>query len=878
MAAMRTETPQAIRLSDYRPPAYLVDEVSLVFDLQPNATRVKARLSVRRNGDHAEPLRFNGERLKAISVAVDGRVLGEAERTIDKEWLTIPGVPAAFTLETEVEIDPQNNKALEGLYMSGGRFCTQCEAEGFRKITFWPDRPDVLARFTVRIEADKTFRHLLSNGNLMEAGELPGGRHYAVWNDPFPKPCYLFALVAGELDVLEDRLVTMSGRTVELRIYVDTGMAPRAAYAMDALKRSMTWDEQAFGREYDLDLFMIVAVRDFNFGAMENKGLNIFNSSLLLADPATATDMDFERIESVVAHEYFHNWTGDRITCRDWFQLCLKEGLTVFRDQSFSADQRGHAVQRIKDVKALRARQFAEDQGPLAHAVRPNSYLKIDNFYTATIYEKGAEVIRMLKTLIGPEAFRAGMDLYFERWDGHATTVEEFIKCFAEAADRDLSGFFAWYEQAGTPRVTLTSRYDETSQTLELELSQATSPTPGQPKKQPLPIPVTVGLLDHEGRTLAFERDGEALDETVIVLDQESAKVSLTGIDRPPVVSALRRFSAPVVMRTDARPADRYVQLAADPDLFNRWEAGQDLARDLILGRAAGKPDDVGEERYAEAVGRALTDQAADLAFKALMLALPSEQDLALALQPADPAAIHEAREALRVRLALHLNGELRRMHTGLQDLGEFSPDAAGAGRRALRNAALELMASNPRHDIAEIAEGHYRASVNMTDAMGGLAALMLIGGKAYEDALADFYERWKSEPLVIDKWFAVQARDPDESALGRVIGLTAHPAFDAKNPNRLRALVSTFANFNPARFHDPSGAGYRFLADQILSVDGYNPMTAARLVDALGGWRRYTPELGQLMKAELTRIAQTEGLSKNVYELASRALAEDGN
>lgn len=874
---MRTETPQPIRLSDYRPPAYLVDEVHLAFDLQPNATRVKARLSVRRNGDHAEPLRFNGERLKPVSVAIDGRALGETERTVDGEFLTIPDVPAQFVLETEVEIDPENNKALEGLYMSGGRFCTQCEAEGFRKITFWPDRPDVLARFTVRIEADRRFQHLLSNGNLMETGELPGGRHFAVWNDPFPKPCYLFALVAGELDVLEDRLVTMSGRTVELKIFVDPGMAPRAAYAMDALKRSMKWDEEAFGREYDLDLFMIVAVRDFNFGAMENKGLNIFNSSLLLADPATATDMDYERIESVVAHEYFHNWTGDRITCRDWFQLCLKEGLTVFRDQSFSGDMRGHAVQRIKDVKALRARQFAEDQGPLAHPVRPNSYLKIDNFYTATIYEKGSEVIRMLKTLIGPEAFRQGMDTYFERWDGQATTVEAFINCFEDASGRDLADFFAWYEQAGTPRVTLKSRYDEAARTLELELAQETPPTPGQPTKRPLPIPVTVGLLDLEGRTLAFERDGQAVDETVVVLDAARAKVTLTGVDSRPVVSALRGFSAPVLLETDAPAKDRYVQLAGDPDLFNRWEAGQDLARALILSRAGGRPDEVNEERYAEAVGRALADQAADPAFKALLLTLPSESDLALAMKPADPAALHEAREALRLRLALHLNGELRHLHTGLQDLGEFSPDAAGAGRRALRNAALELMAANPRSDIADIAEGHYRAAVNMTDAMGGLSALMLIGGQAYEAALEDFYTRWKAEPLVIDKWFAVQARDPSETALGRVMGLTAHPAFDAKNPNRLRALVSSFANFNPVRFHDPSGAGYRFLADQILAVDGFNPMIAARLVDPLGGWRRYTPELGALMKAELQRILSTKGLSKNVYELTSRALGEDG-
>jgi len=876
MTGMRTETPQPIRLADYRPPAFLIDEVRLDFDLSPNATRVKAKLQVRRNGEHKEALKLNGERLKLVSVAIDGRRLAERERQVDSEFLTVPNPPDEFVLETDVEIDPENNKALEGLYMSAGRFCTQCEAEGFRKITYWPDRPDVLSRFTVRIEADRAYPRLLSNGNLIESGELPGGRHYAVWNDPFPKPCYLFALVAGELDVLEDKLVTMSGRTVDLRIYVDPGMAPRAAYAMDALKRAMKWDEETFGREYDLDLFMIVAVRDFNFGAMENKGLNIFNSSLLLADPETATDMDYERIESVVAHEYFHNWTGDRITCRDWFQLCLKEGLTVFRDQSFSADQRGHAVQRIKDVKALRARQFAEDQGPLAHPVRPSSYLKIDNFYTATIYEKGAEVIRMLRTLIGPQLFRKGMDLYFERWDGHATTVEEFIRCFAEASGHDLAPFFAWYEQAGTPRLSLASRYDAAARTLELELRQETSPTPGQPNKKPLPVPLRIGLLDHDGRTLAFERDGEALDETVIILDEAKAKVTLTGVDRPPVISALRGFSAPVVLATDAEPKDRYILLAADADLFNRWEAGQALARELILARASGKADEVGEERFAEAMGRALSDQAADPAFKALLLALPSEPDLALVMSPADPAVIHEAREALRSRLAAHLEEALRRLHTGFQEAGEFSPDAAAAGRRALRNAALDMLAANPTARTAELADGHYRGAGNMTDAIGGLTALMLMGGPEYEKALADFYQRWQSEPLVVDKWFALQARDPDESALGRVVGLTAHPAFDSKNPNRLRALVSTFANFNPVRFHDPSGAGYRFLADQILATDRFNPMVAARLVDPLGGWRRYKPELGALMRGELQRILDTEGLSKNVFELVSRALGEE--
>jgi len=860
---MRTETPQPIRLVDYAPPAFLIDETHLTFLLDAHHTRVKARLTIRRNGDHAEPLQLHGEQLKPVSVAIDGRALEANERTVDKEWLTIANVPDTFTLETEVEIDPEANKALSGLYMSGGRFCTQCEAEGFRRITWFADRPDVLSRFTVRIEADRSFHRLLSNGNLIESGELPGGRHFAIWNDPFPKPCYLFALVAGELDELADSFVTMSGRTVDLRIYVDPGMASRAEYAMDALKRSMKWDEDAFGREYDLDLFMIVAVRDFNFGAMENKGLNIFNSSLLLADPATATDLDFERIESVVAHEYFHNWTGDRITCRDWFQLCLKEGLTVFRDQEFSADMRGHAVQRIKDVKSLRARQFPEDAGPLAHPVRPSSYLKIDNFYTATIYEKGAEVIRMLKALLGPGDFRKGMDLYFDRWDGHATTVEAFIECFADASGRDLSQFFDWYEQAGTPTVTLEPTFADG--VLEVTLKQSTAPTPGQPTKKPLPIPVALGFMDIDGKPV-----GEA---QVVVLDGPEKTVRVEGLPSEPVISALRGFSAPVRLDYNAPSKHRYVQLASDPDLFNRWEAGQAIASELILARAKGQPDELNETRFAEAVGRALNDQSAEPAFKALLLTLPSEPDLAMEMSPADPLAIHDAREALRARMAIHLGDLLRRLHGGLQEAGEFSPDAESAGRRALRNAALDLLVAEPRSENIDRAVGHYQAAANMTDAMGALNALMQIGGEPAEKALADFHAKWRDEPLVIDKWFAVQGRDPSEGALGRVLALTAHPDFDLKNPNRMRALVMNFSSGNPARFHDPSGAGYRFLADQILAVDAFNPSTAARLVEPLGGWRRYKPELGALMRAELERIVAHEGLSKNVYELASKAL-----
>lgn len=862
---MRTDTPQPIRLSDYRPFPFEIETTNLLFRLEPTATRVTATLRVRRTGDAADALALNGERLKLISIAVDGQALDAREYVLTDEGLTIAKVPDAFELTTEVEIDPSANKALMGLYMSGGRFCTQCEAEGFRTITFFPDRPDVLSRYTVRIEADAAFEHLLSNGNLVEAGELDEGRRYAVWNDPFPKPAYLFALVAGRLDVLEDDFTTMSGRKVALKVFIDPGQASRAAYALDALKRSMRWDEEAFGREYDLDLFMIVAVRDFNFGAMENKGLNIFNSSLLLAEPETATDFDYERIESVVAHEYFHNWTGNRITCRDWFQLCLKEGLTVFRDQSFSADMRGAAVQRIKDVRALRARQFAEDAGPLAHPVRPSSYLKIDNFYTATIYEKGAEIIRMLKTILGADAFRAGLDLYFERHDGEATTVEAFIACFAEASGRDLSAFFAWYEQAGTPAVSLTHAWDAEARTLSIRLTQKTAPTTGQPVKRPLPIPVTIGLLAQDGRVL---RDSE-----VVLLEDETLDVRWEGVDEAPVVSALRGFSAPVNLTTDARPADAYVLFASDPDLFNRWEAGQTLARELILARAADAPDEVGEERYAQALGRALDDTEADPAFKALLLALPSEGDLSLAVDPVDPAAIHAARDALRGRIAVHLGEQLALIHGAMQSDGEFSPDAAQAGRRALRNACVDLLAADPHGDNVQRIVGHFEAASALTDAMGGLSALLQVGGQPCDAALAAFHAKWRGEPLVLDKWFAVQARDPSEDALQRIVALTGHPDFDAGNPNRFRALVQGFASGNPARFHDPSGEGYAFLANQILAVDAFNPMTAARLIEPLGGWRRYIPVLGALMRAQLQRIATAPNLSKNVLELAGRAL-----
>ena len=873
---MRTDTPAPIRLADYQPPAFLVDEIRLDLNLEPSATRVRAELRLRRNGAGDAPLFLNGERLRPIAFALDGAPLEAGRAEFSPTGVTIRDVPDSFVLETEVEIDPAANTYLEGLYMSGGRFCTQCEAEGFRKITWFPDRPDVLARYTVRLEADRdAFPRLLSNGNLLEQGELDHGRHYAIWRDPFPKPCYLFALVAGQLDELKDSFVTSSGRTVDLRIYVDPGQTERAAYAMDSLKRAMRWDEQAYGREYDLDLFMIVAVRDFNFGAMENKGLNIFNSSLLLADPQTATDLDYERIEGVVAHEYFHNWTGNRITCRDWFQLCVKEGLTVFRDQSFSADMRGAAVQRIKDVKALRARQFPEDQGPLAHPVRPESFLKIENFYTATIYEKGSEVIRMLRTLIGEAAFRAGMDLYFERFDGHAVTVEDFVGCFASATTHDLQDFFLWYRQAGTPQLRIETAYDPEAKALQLSLVQSTPPTPGQPDKTSVPIPVRLGLLDEDGRPQRFRLAGAdaPVDEAVVISGSPEVSLRLEGVQRTPVISALRGFSAPVSLSSNAPAEHRFVRLAADPDLFNRWEAGQVLGRDLVLARACGSPDEDGETQYARAVGRALADQSSSPAFKALLLQPPSEQDLSLVMIPADPAALHQARERLRQVMSATLRDDLERLHEETRSSGPFSPDAEGAGRRALRNAALELLVADPSARDADRARSHLAEAACMTEEIGGLNALMLIGGLVYDTALEQFYARWRHEPLVIDKWFALQARAPGPETLGRVVGLTLHPAFDIRNPNRFRALVQSFSQANPVRFHESGGAGHRFLADQILIVDAINPMTAARLVEPLGGWRRYTPKVAASMRDQLQRIVASQGLSENVMELAGRAL-----
>jgi len=867
---MRDAENVTIKLSDYTPPAYLIDEIALVFSLEPEQTLVAASSHVRRSGAAPAPLELNGERLELQSVSIDGEVLPASAYRVEPGKLVILDPPAAFRLDIVTRISPAANTHLEGLYMSGGRFCTQCEAEGFRAITYALDRPDVLARYAVRIEADKAaYPTLLANGNLTESGDMEGGRHYAIWVDPHPKPSYLFALVAGKFDSIHDQFVTKSGRKVALGIYVDPGDAERARYAMDALKRSMKWDETAFQREYDLDLFNIVAVRDFNFGAMENKGLNIFNSSLILADAETATDADFEAIEAVVGHEYFHNWTGNRITCRDWFQLCLKEGLTVYREQEFSADQRSRPVQRIKDVKRLRGRQFGEDAGPLAHPVRPSSYQKIDNFYTATVYEKGGEVIRMLKRVIGADAFDRGMQLYFERRDGTASTVEDFIACFEEAAGRKLDDFMRWYDQAGTPALKVRGSYDAAKKQYELRLSQRTAPTPGQPTKAPLPIPLQIGFIAPDGAIIASKRPGEASSriEHHMVVTEAEAVLRFEDVLEPPIPAVLRGFSAPVTLDQDLSVEQRLAQMAHDPDPFTRWEAGQSIARAIMLGEA-----EEAAPALATALGRELDRAQQDPAFAALALRLPDLNELILASRAPDPEALFAARESLRKTVATALRERLVPVARAPSET-PFSPGADAAGRRALKAAALDLLAALGDAETESFVTAFDNAR-SMTEAIAALEALGASDGPTFDDVLTRFYERWKANPLVIDKWFAVQAASPRADALARVERLRTHADFSLKNPNRVRSLAAAFAMRNPRAFHAADGGGYRFLASLVEQIDPLNPMLAARLLTPFESWKRFDSERQAHARAALEKLTATPHLSKNTREMVERTLA----
>ena len=874
---MRTEEPRAIHLADYHAPDFRIETVQLDFALEPNATRVMSKLVIVRKGDATAPLRLDGEEQALLSVTLDGRALTAADYVLDARSLTIASVPDRFTLEIASQIAPAANAALEGLYQSGGMFCTQCEPEGFRRITYFIDRPDNLSVFTVRLEADRQqYPVLLSNGNRVQAGPVEGGRHFAVWHDPFPKPSYLFALVAGDLGAIHDSFTTMTGRSITLDIFVEHGNEPRAHYAMGALKRSMKWDEEAYGREYDLDIFMIVAVSAFNMGAMENKGLNIFNDKVLLASPETATDDDYARIESVVAHEYFHNWTGNRITCRDWFQLSLKEGLTVFRDQSFSGDVRSHGVQRIQDVRALRARQFPEDAGPLAHPVQPASYIEINNFYTSTIYEKGSEVIGMLKTLAGAEGYRKATDLYFARHDGQATTIENWVKCFEDATGRDLTQFRRWYHQAGTPVVEARGAYDAAAQTYTLDLTQTLAPTPGQPQKLPLHVPVRIGLVGRHGAHLPLTLDGEnesGPETRVLELTDAQQRFTFTGVAEAPLLSLGRGFSAPALFRTAHGRHDRAVLMGCDSDAFNRWEAGQILAAEIMLDVAV--PGASGDSAaYIAAIGEVLDDAMDDPAFAAQMLMPPTESELAARRTPVDPDAIHGARMALVRAVAAAHSRRFAELYEAAQgEAGQYSPDAQSAGRRALRNACLRYLTAADDDAAAGLADAHYRTATNMTDMMVGLAALTRMESSRRDSAFTNFHDRFKSDLLVMDKWMSLQAGSILPETVLSVRELMKHPAFDIRNPNRVRALIGAFS-VNHLRFHGADGGGYALVGEIIRTLDPINPQVSARLAGSFEGWKRYDAGRQALMRTELEKIKALPGISPNLFEIVSKMLS----
>jgi aminopeptidase N len=848
----------AIRREDYRPPDWLVPEIRLDFDLGTERTRVRAVMQVERNGDHDRPLRLDGDDLKLVSVKADG------EHRLEARTLVLDIRSDRATVETEVEIHPDANTKLMGLYASGGMLCTQCEAEGFRRITFFPDRPDVLSRYHVRMEGDaKAFPILLSNGNRVAEGQGENGRHWAEWHDPFPKPSYLFALVAGDLKPNRDSFTTMSGRKVDLAIWVREADLPKTAHAMDSLKLSMAWDEKVYGREYDLDQFNIVAVSDFNMGAMENKSLNIFNSAYVLADQETATDADFDNIARVVAHEYFHNWSGDRVTCRDWFQLSLKEGFTVFRDQSFSADVGSPAVKRIEDVRILRAVQFPEDQGPLAHPVRPDSYIEISNFYTATVYNKGAELIRMFHTLLGPEKFRAGTDLYFERHDGEAATCDEFVKALEDASGVDLSRFKIWYSQAGTPKIKARLEHDASAKTATLHLEQHVEPTPGQPVKKAMPIPLKTALIGNES-------GAEICPERLIVLDQENQSVTFDNVSETPLLSINREFSAPIIVTAERAPHELERLAQTDTDPFARYEAMQELMMRALVAGANGEPVDA--EPVIRAVGATLQSNSLDAAFKAEAILLPSESVIADRVDVVDPDAIHAARETLRKAIASALGDQLLAAHRTDGAAGDdLSPAAKGI--RRLRTVSLGMLAAADEAKAAELAKAQFDAADNMTDRQGGLGVLVSLDAPERQEALDAFYQRFHDDPLVLDKWFALQASAQRRDTVDQVLKLAAHPDFAMTNPNRLRSLAGTFGA-NHWAFHSADGRGYAFLADMIIAADKLNPQVAARLVPPLGRWRRFEPKRAQMMREALERIVATPGLSKDVFEQVSKSLA----
>ncbi|MFY9961238.1 aminopeptidase N [Pseudomonas sp.] len=885
---MRTEQPQVIYLKDYQAPEYLIDETHLTFELFEDHSLVHAQLVMRRNparGAGLPPLVLDGQQLELIAVAMDDQALQAADYQLDDSHLTVQPKAASFTLDTSVKIHPQSNTALEGLYKSGSMFCTQCEAEGFRKITYYLDRPDVMSKFTTTVIAEQhRYPVLLSNGNPVGTGPQEDGRHWATWEDPFMKPAYLFALVAGDLWCVEDKFTRQSGRDVTLRIYVEPENIDKCQHAMTSLKKSMRWDEEVYGREYDLDIFMIVAVNDFNMGAMENKGLNIFNSSCVLARAETATDAAHQRVEAVVAHEYFHNWSGNRVTCRDWFQLSLKEGFTVFRDSEFSADMNSRTVKRIEDVAYLRTHQFAEDAGPMAHAVRPDSFIEISNFYTLTVYEKGSEVVRMVRTLLGAEGFRKGSDLYFERHDGQAVTCDDFIKAMEDANDVDLTQFKRWYSQAGTPRVAVSEVYDSTAKTYSLTFRQSYPVTPDKVEKQPFVIPVELGLLDAQGNDIALRLQGEAAAAgTSRVLSVTEAEQTFTFVDvnAKPLPSLLRGFSAPVKL---SFPYDRdqlMFLMQHDSDGFNRWEAGQQLSvqvlQELIAQHQQGSAL-VLDQRLVTALGTVLANEQLDQAMVAEMLSLPSEAYLTEISEVADVDAIHAAREFARKQIATQLFDALNaryQANRGVSRVTEYVAEAEHFARRSLQNIALSYLMLSGKPEVLAATQEQFDACDNMTERLTALAVLVNSPFEAERaKALEVFAENFKDNPLVMDQWFSVQAASTLPGGLARVKALMQHSAFTMKNPNKVRALIGAFAGQNLVNFHAGDGSGYRFLADLVIELNALNPQIASRQLAPLTRWRKYDGARQALMKGELERILASGSLSSDVYEVVSKSLA----
>jgi aminopeptidase N len=878
---MRTETEHTILLKDYAPTPYRIDKVELDVRIAPEISRVRALLTVTPRDGTAPgaALVLDGDDLELGSIALDGLPLPLTAYEVTPTTLTIAEPPArTFVLETEVTLQPEKNLRLMGFYRSGGTWCTQCEPEGFRRITYYYDRPDILAPFKVTMTADRSIAPvLLANGNLVDAGNVDGGNdHFAVWEDPFPKPSYLFAMVAGDLGSIHDDFTTAGGRKVRLGVYCSHGKEDACRFAMDSLKRSMAWDERRFGREYDLEVFNIVAVSDFNFGAMENKGLNIFNDKLVFAQPETATDDDYYNVERVIAHEYFHNWTGDRITCRDWFQLCLKEGLTVYRDQEFTADERSRPVKRIDDVRTLRATQFVEDSGPLAHPPRPDRYREINNFYTSTVYEKGAEVVRMLATLLGEAGFRKGMDLYFERHDGEATTIEAFIKVFEDANGVDLQQFQTWYLQAGTPEVTVADHYDAATQTYSLTLSQSTAPTPGQAEKSPLVIPVRFGLVGPNGSPMGWTSASGDVRDDLLVLSGSSATYEFKGVPNKPVPSLFREFSAPVKVVSGMNQADRLFLARHDSDPFNRWQSLQDVALALMLGALGGKPwPDSDVAAYAEALGDIVTAKSLDPSYKALTLVLPSEQLVARTIgSDVDPDRIRATRLELIRSLVSRLAQTLEEVYRDNAVSAPYSTDIAQSGKRALRNGALSLLVNGGSANGPRLAREQYDGATNMTDRYAALSASVTGWTADAEALLGNFRIMYTADPLVLDKWLALNAIAPDANVVQRLGAILGDPGFPRNNPNRLRALMASFGLGNPAQFARADGSGFRFVSEFVADVDKRNPQVAARVLTAFRVWRSYEPARRAQAESALTGLRDGGGLSRNTADILERMLA----